>query len=232
MDAPYTPESKPVCGHTRPSGEPPNRLPPHSRRPGRSSPVLAGRVPSATIASRSARENRRCLPTKQHGTRRSAAARRNHDSRTCNTSAACAGVNNNLSLTTTPPNALHPDTPELRNIGPKGTPRSQNSQTKRLHPERQTASRGHARLAQGTPSPVQAMMNGCLHPRHPNSRAEQPPRRERHLSTSSRSRQCSHRTHCSTPASSSTKPRNAACPSPSTTCKTSTPAARCSRSSA
>lgn len=54
-----------------------------------------GRAASVTMASRSAREKRRCLPMNEHGTRRSPARRRNHDSRTWSNVAACAGVYNN-----------------------------------------------------------------------------------------------------------------------------------------
>lgn len=145
MDAPYNPESKPVCGHAHRSGEPDCRSPSKRCRRCCGPAALAGRAPSATIASRSARENRKCLPTKQHGTRRSAARRRNHDSRTCNTSAACPGVNNNTSPTTTPPKTLQRTHLNSENLVLRGHQRPKNlNRPESGHPRGLTASGGHA----------------------------------------------------------------------------------------
>jgi hypothetical protein len=212
MNAPYTPESKPVCSRTRPSGEPPDQPPPNIsdvsrlRFPGQASAVSHDRIKIRTREPQMLAHK-----TARHPTLQPDAA--THDSRTCNTSAACAGVNNNTSVTTNssqcPPTG-HPLTP---NTGPPGTHRAKISQTRRPKcPSVDDAPEKHASVEQ-SPAVASAGHDDRVSPsafRDPGS---------------------VHRGRSARHPNSSTKRRNASCPSRSTNCKISTGAACCYRSS-
>lgn len=108
--------------------------PPRTRRRLLSPIDRAGRAPSAAIAATSAHENRRCVPTEEHGSRRSPAQRRSHDSRTCNNPAACAGVNNNTPPTPPEPRRSGPPIPTTTR-GRAAPSTVTRRPTRRFHPE-------------------------------------------------------------------------------------------------